>query len=167
MRGQEQELIVVIGKARTGKTTFANHLAEGLGVKAAGTSDVVYEAMAKARNCTVEDLNNIPKEELRPQLITFADFLCSLYPSVLSEGLIRQGVVIIEGIRRVEELIELSMNHLVTHVYYMERDAAIDDNFSIEKAESDHIIENNGSLEDLKKTAIRETRFLQEQFNYE
>jgi len=83
-------IIIVIGKACAGKTTFARALAKALGTKSACTSDIVYEVVALARGCTVNELKSIPKEELRPCLIKTADYLCDIQPDFLSQALINR-----------------------------------------------------------------------------
>lgn len=139
-------LTVVIGPARAGKTTFSQWLVDQKGGKASGTSQIVYKAMAKARGCSVEELYKIPKESLRPHLIEFADFLCDIYPDILSEALIKEGVTIIDGIRRQAELDELRRKHEI-EVFYVKRSrGTVKDNFAIDESCADFIVDNNGRM---------------------
>lgn len=145
-----KEIIVIIGPARAGKSTFANWMSLHFGGKNSGTSRVVYELMAKARGCTLEDLYAIPKEELRPHLIEFADSLCDIYPDILSKKLINDGYTIIDGVRRLQELKELRENYITT-VYYVKRDhGTVDDNFNIPEQCAEFIVDNNGGLNEFK-----------------
>jgi dephospho-CoA kinase len=148
-----RKIIIVIGRARSGKSTFSNYLSTISGIKYAGTSDVVYKYMALARNVDVEELYKIPKEELRPNLITFANALCEIYPIFLSEALIKDGCSIIEGIRRKSELEALKRKY-DTYVVYIDRDeGTVNDNFEMDRHDADHIITNYSDLDDLYKTA--------------
>ena len=149
----KQKVIVVIGKARAGKTTFANFLAKEMGLKTSGTSRIVYETMAKARGCTVEDLNKIPKEELREHLIALADYMCDMKPDILSSTLIKQGYLIIDGIRRHAELEALKENFDLTIVYLLRKEGTKPDNFNIPTWIADHKIYNDEGLTELEKSA--------------
>ena len=149
----KQEVIVVIGKARAGKTTFSNFLAKEMGLKASGTSQIVYEAMAKARGCTTDELYAIPKEELRPDLITFADYLCDMQPDILSSTLIKRGYTIIDGIRRLSELEALQEKYNLIVLYVIRGEGEKKDNFNIPFNIADHAIYNYGDLTELEKNA--------------
>jgi dephospho-CoA kinase len=149
----KQKVIVVIGKARAGKTTFSNFLAKEMGLKTSGTSKIVYEVMAKARGCTIEELNEIPKEELRPHLIALADHLCDMQPDILSRTLIKRGYLVLDGIRRHAELEALKENFDLEIVYILREKGTKVDNFNIPTWVGDHKIYNNGSLTDLEKGA--------------
>lgn len=144
------KLIVIIGPARAGKTTFAKWLAQCKGEKTSGTSAVVYELMAKARGCPLEELYKVPKELLRPHLITFADALCDIYPDILSQGLIQEGVTIIDGIRRRAEFEELDKKYNLT-VYFVKRDiGTVKDNFELTEDDADFIVDNNYEINQFK-----------------
>ena len=147
-----KSVIVIIGKARAGKTTFAKYLADLYGTKSAGTSDIVYKAMAIARNCKEEELRQIPKEELRPVLIDFANYLCSVVPDFLSSAIIQEGFDVIDGIRRRSELEALAAKHNIA-VYFVDRtEGVVEDNFELDKDDADFIVDNNGKLGDFKIT---------------
>ena len=150
-------VFLIIGPARAGKTTFANFLSETTGLKATGTSQVVYEIIAAARDCTVEDLLQIPKEELRPTLIKTADYICDIHPDTLSLKLLNDGYRIIDGIRRQEELgfLRCQPNYDVFTIY-IDRDPqyTVPDNFDIKKEWANQIIENDGSIQDLKEKSL-------------
>jgi hypothetical protein len=143
-------VIVIIGRARAGKTTFAEWYQKIYGGKIARTSDVVYEVMAKARNCNVEDLQKLPKEELRPNLIKLADFLCDVQPDFLSKALIQRGINVIDGVRRVSELEELRKQAFVTTYYVYRREGTVDDNFAIPHTEADFFVDNNYGINKFK-----------------
>jgi len=150
-------VFLIIGPARAGKTTFANFLSEITGLKAAGTSQVVYEVIAAARNCTVEDLLQIPKEELRPTLIKTADYICDIHSDTLSLKLLNDGYRIIDGIRRSEELRSIKSHPKYdVFVVYIDRDPqyTVSDNFNINKGWGNQIIENDGSIQDLEEKAL-------------
>jgi len=147
------KMIIVVGRARSGKTSFSEMLSSILGLKTAGTSKIVYEVVAKARGCTVADLLALPKEEIRPTLIDVADFLCDGKVDVLSEMLYNRGYRILDGIRREEELKAIIHNH-ECFVVYMQRDkGTVDDNFNILPTKFMRLIENNGTLYDLQDKA--------------
>jgi cytidylate kinase len=145
------KIIVVIGKARAGKTTFSKYLSTITGAKCAGTSDVVYKYMALARNVDVKELYKIPKEELRPNLISFANALCEVYPIFLSEALIKNGVSIIEGVRRKSELDALRNLYDVYAVYIDRDQGTVSDNFEMDHHDADHIVINHSDLDSLYK----------------
>ena len=145
-------IIVIIGPARSGKTTFATWLSRQNKENASGTSRVVYDLMAKARGCTLEELYSIPKESLRPHLIKFADGLCDIYPDILSRKLIQDGYTIIDGIRRQSELDELK-KHYKVEVYFIKRiDGILKDNFAISPKEADWVVDNTGDYLNFKIT---------------
>jgi adenylate kinase family enzyme len=139
---------IVIGRAQSGKTTFSRFLAKEFGEKTLGTSDIVYKAMAKARGCPLEELCRVPKELLRPHLMEFADYLCDIYPDILSEGIIQEGATIIDGVRRTEELLVLRQKYNAS-VYYVEREiGTVDDNFEIDISLADYVVDNNREIGD-------------------
>jgi len=146
----KSRITVILGPARAGKTTFANWLSRQNGEKTSGTSRTVYELMANARGCPLEELYRVPKEILRPHLIKFADSLCDIYPDILSRKLIMDGYTILDGIRRQAELDELRKNYEV-RVFYVKRDKGIvKDNFNIPIHEADYIVDNNGDYGQFK-----------------
>jgi hypothetical protein len=148
--GMTKKITVVIGPARAGKTTFANWLSRQNGEKTGGTSQIVYKLMANARGCPLEELYRVPKELLRPHLIKFADSLCDIYPDILSAGLLMEGITVIDGIRRREELEELARKHDI-EVYYVKRDkGTVKDNFELVEDDADFIVDNNGNMEQFK-----------------
>jgi dephospho-CoA kinase len=145
-------IICVIGRARSGKTTASNILSEITGIPTASTSDIVYNIMALASGCTVSELKSMPKEILRPQLIDIANYLCDIDPSILSKGLVQKGYKIVDGIRRETELLDLKKTYeneiLITLI---KSNRSINDNFNIPDHYADIIIDNNGTMEELKK----------------
>lgn len=142
------KITVIIGPARAGKTTFANWLVSKRGgdAKTAGTSEIIYEAMQKATGKSLAELKSVPKEELRPRLIEFADYLCDIYPDILSRALVQRGVNIIDGIRRREELQWLKDKY-DTEIFYIERyEGVVKDNFELNPSDADYIVDNTGPL---------------------
>lgn len=144
-------IVLIIGRARAGKTTAAKFLEHFSDWKSASTSEIVYDVVALATNTSVEELKKIPKESIRPTLIDTADYLCDIYPSILSEGLIKKGYKIIDGIRRTKEMDSLSGKNYGLFVIYLKRNESIDDNFNIGEDYADVIVDNNGTLGELKE----------------
>lgn len=151
-----KDIIVVIGKARAGKSTFSRLISAILGVEYNGTSKVVYEAMALARGCSVEDLYSLPKEELRPHLIKFADYLCDMKADILSEATIKRGFSIVDGVRRLQELDALKKNpdFDIFTIYIDRKHGALEDNFNIPASEADLVVYNDASLACFEETSV-------------
>jgi len=144
------KLTVIIGKACAGKSTFAQWLIKQTGEKAGRTSSIIYEAMAKARGCTVKDLEDLPKEELRPKLIALGDFMCDIQPDILSQALVQRGITVIDGVRRKSELEALREKHEI-FVYYIRRDKfTVSDNFELDERDAHYIVDNNGEMNEFK-----------------
>lgn len=161
-----KNIIVVIGRARSGKTTFSKFVENKYKIKSGGTSDAVYKFMAIARNCTVSELKKIPKEKIRDNLIRFGNSLCSVYPIFLSEYLINNNIVLIEGIRRRDEL-ELLREKYNVLVYYIHRNnGTISDNFDMCKDDSDVVIHNTGSLQNLENFVNNDKTLKETIFNH-
>jgi hypothetical protein len=146
----------IIGKARAGKTTFAEYLANHMGLTASNTSDwlVEVEQMRRKRlgtlvpNC--QDAAPFTKSEHRSWLIALGDAVCAQRPGFLIDQALLRGSVI-TGIRRKEEFEHLPKDVITV---FIDRDDAIADNFDIPKSKAKYVINNNGSLEDLAASAI-------------
>lgn len=145
----------IIGRARAGKSTFAEYLSEILGLQCSNTSDWLVE-VEKFRRRKLHDLEptalpspDFNKNEMRSWLIALGDAVCAQQPDFLIEQALKRGAVI-TGIRRKEEFDYLPKDVIVI---FIDRAESIADNFDIAKDKARYVIMNDGSLEDLRKKA--------------
>lgn len=99
-------VFVITGPPRHGKSTFAEMLCHALSDDAGpgNTSDVIYTELAARRSISVEELRQLPKESLRPDLVALGDELCATDPFAIVRALIAKHRVI-TGVRRCEEFV--------------------------------------------------------------
>jgi len=142
----------IIGLPQHGKTTTSKILEKLLGVASGSTSDYVYQALALKRGVTVEALRRIPKESLRPELVVTGDAICAINPTGLVEGLIGQGVTVIDGVRRKAELAacayKLKKDGHQVMVWWIEnpRVPKIPDNTEVTQEDAQKVIQNDGTI---------------------
>ncbi len=143
----------IIGHARSGKSEFARYLADYMGLKTANTSDWLIEVEKHRRSSLSSLLADGPetfdKEKCRPWLIALGDAVCAQQPGFLIEQAFKHGSVI-TGIRRRVEIDHLPKDVVVV---FIDKDEVVQDNFDIPMSYAKYVIKNNGSLDDLKKTA--------------
>ena len=169
-------VFIVIGPPHHGKTEARKILSELTYLKGASTSELIYRFLALRRNVSLESLQAIPKEELRPALIEAGDFMVGsisaiaeppvnaeiekvLYriPSALIRTMYLNGYNIIDGVRRKQELAEarthLYWNGVRSLVLWIDRPGVetLKDNTELTAADADEIVPNDGTLEDLRK----------------
>ena len=147
-------LYLICGAPHHGKDTFGQFLADALGVKKGAPSDIIYEEMAELQGCTVEDLKAVPKEKLRPKLVTLGDQLTRDSPTYLVEQLRKRGVRVVTGVRRMLEAIEVEEPK---KIIWVERIGypIIEDNTEYDLREiADKVVEAlEGDLEALRRAA--------------
>lgn len=147
--------IAIIGKAQSGKTTFANYLSKYLDLKTSNTSDwlVEVEKFRRAKLASMlpemSECSKFDKEQNRAWLTALGDAVCNVQPDFLIEQAFRTGDII-TGIRRKEEYKFLDKSVITI---YIDRDKTIQDNFDISKNEARYIILNNLTLEALEVKA--------------
>lgn len=167
----------VIGPARAGKSTFATYLAEALGTKAVDTSEWLVQVESKRQEVLQERFKsttwlyepvldgyyksgwdpdrNRPAREL---LIALGDAVCALQPDFLIEQCLKKGDIIV-GIRRQSEFDHLPDG---VQVVWIDRTGTTDGTDSkhldIPRSVADVIVNNNGSLDDLRHEAERIAR---------
>lgn len=167
-------VFLFLGPARHGKTTARKHFAELTGIPGASCSDVIYPLLADYLDITEEELRNMPKEEARPKLIEFGDWLCgkrdnvsfsdkplseTMYrgPSSLVRALYLSGIRVIDGVRRREELWDASRIfdwlNVPLMVFWVERPGAdqIQDNTEVTVEDADVTLLNDSTPEHLKE----------------
>jgi dephospho-CoA kinase len=145
----------IIGRARAGKSTFAEYLADALGLTCANTSDWLVEVERFRRHrLNVLEPEAMPsplfnKSEMRSWLIALGDAVCASHSGFLIEQALKRGTVI-TGIRRKEEFECLPKDVIVV---FIERADSVADNFDVPKDKARFVIVNDGSLDDLRDKA--------------
>ncbi len=167
--------IIVIGPPHHGKTEARKILSELTFSKGESTSTAIYSFLAHRSKTPLADLQKIPKEDFRAQLIEAGDFLvgaidkillpavdetidASVYrvPSTLVRTLYMAGYNVIDGVRRKAELQDaikhLEWNGVRTVVIWIERPGGdqISDNTELTSADATDIVINDGTLDDLR-----------------
>lgn len=143
--------IAIIGKAQSGKTTFANFLSKYLDLKTSNTSDwlIEVEKLRRERLASflpeMSECSKFDKEQNRSWLMALGDAVCAIQPDFLIEQAFKRGDII-TGIRRKEEYKFLDKSVITI---YIDRESLIRDNFDIPKNEARYIILNNLTLEAL------------------
>ena len=98
-------VFIICGDVQHGKTTLAKYLARAVKGGYRDCSDVIYETFARRAGMDVATARAMPKEAIRPQLITIGDELCAADPGFLAKRLyFGESVRVIAGIRRTAEL---------------------------------------------------------------
>lgn len=169
-------VIFVIGPPGHGKTAARKILAELTSQKGESTSRLIYYFLALHKGITEVELRAMPKEDIRPELVSAGDFMVGALenmptpeatpgtdakweyrvPSSLVRTLYLNGVNIIDGVRRRSELsssIEhLEWNGVPSLVLWIERSQGpvIPDNTELDARDAQETIYNDGTLEDLK-----------------
>ncbi len=167
-------IFFIVGPAGHGKTTVRSTICALTGQKGASCSDVIEAHLCKAKGITPAEYRKTPKEERRPEMIRYGDWITgtdglrdaadltdfdkSLYraPSALVRILTFTGHTVIAGVRRRLEL-QQSIEHLnwagyETKVIYVfnPRGPKIEDNTEDLRDLADHILENKGTMADLR-----------------
>ena len=168
-------VFIVIGPPGHGKSAARKILAELTFLRGDSCSTIIYAFLAHRRKVTKESLYEIPKEQLRPDLIEAGNFLVGAIdtiaappedpeidrivyriPSALIRTLYMSGVNIIDGVRRKSELVHaidhLTWNGVRSVVIWIERPGAdlIKDNTDLTSADATDIVMNDGTLDELK-----------------
>ena len=99
-----ETVIFLAGRPHSGKTTVRKLLCEYLELRGGSCSDVIYYNLASMRQTSVEELRKLPKEQLRPELISVGDSCTAQNPTFLVDALFAEGYRVIDGIRRKREL---------------------------------------------------------------
>lgn len=178
-------VIFLIGPTQHGKSEARRHICALTGLNGGSCSDVIYHWLAKQKNVSVETLQAIPKETLRPELIRAGDFLCGTIatleeippgseldsdyriPSLLVRTLYHNRRQIIDGVRRPLELRDaishLTWNGVRTLTIWIQdpRKEVVQDNTHVTSADADEVVSNDGDTEELKAklAAILEKHF--------
>lgn len=152
----------IIGPAQSGKTTFAGYLADILGTGHTDLSGWIIEVETIRQRRMGEISPKSPAQLLdewdydrgrptRKYLIALGDAVCELRPSFLIERAFEKAPII-AGVRRIEEFETLPED--VITVYIDRADAPdIQDTFDIPLELTQWVIENNGTLEELREKA--------------
>lgn len=169
-------VVLFIGPPRHGKTTARKILSELINQPGASCSDVIYPLLAKHLKMTESELRAMEKEEARPMLVEFGDYLCGkvehlsvvpggtpgpgVYfrsPSTLFRSLYLMGIRLIDGVRRREELDEirqvLRWLNVPLVVFWVERPGSspTNDNTAVTAKDADATILNDGTPTQLKE----------------
>lgn len=169
-------VVLFIGPPRHGKTTARKILSEMVGQPGASCSDVIYPLLSKHLKMTEAELRAMDKEEARPMLVEFGDYLCGttqhlsvvpggtpgpgVYfrsPSTLFRSLYLAGVRFVDGIRRKEELDEvrqiLQWLNVPLVIFWVERPGSptTNDNTAVTAKDADITLLNDGTPTQLKE----------------
>lgn len=169
-------VVLFIGPPRHGKTTARKILSELISQPGASCSDVIYPLLAKHLKMTEAELRAMEKEEARPMLVEFGDYLCGQThqlsvvpggtpnegtyfrsPSTLFRSLYLTGIRLIDGVRRREELDEirqiLRWMNVPLVVFWVERPKApaTGDNTAVTAKDADAMLLNDGTPTQLKE----------------
>lgn len=150
------EKILICGKARAGKSTFAAMLAERLGISWAETSDVLIELLTEREGVSKNEVLN-RKEVWRPKLVQIGQELCERrqYPYKILE---EKGFQLLVGIRTSEEF--LAANNENTLSIWVDRESGtVPDNVQVQPSDCSVVIPNRSSLKNLEILAdeVKET----------
>jgi hypothetical protein len=74
-------------------------------------SGIIYQELARRENTTIPELKARDKNVLRAALIATGDDLCASNPAYLADALIEQGVRIISGVRKADEIQQILAKH--------------------------------------------------------
>jgi len=155
-----QKLIMVIGPAGAGKSTFARMLADHLdGAVVAETSRPLLERAAAILDIPMAEMRRV-KHLHRNLMITIGDQLCTENPAALVQYAMAMHPwprwIIIDGLRRPAEFdATQAMFH---RIIFIDRFPHNRDNFEITADRADTIIINNGGLGELEGHAVREAK---------
>ncbi len=104
-------IILVSGLPRHGKSTLAGLLSTFTGLPWGDCSSVIYQELAKREETTIPELKARDKNQLRAALIATGDNLCLSNPAYLADALIEQGIRIVSGVRKADEIEAILAKH--------------------------------------------------------
>lgn len=167
MTAPSPTVFLIVGLPRHGKTTAREFLSPHLDQRGASTSELGYELLAEERGVTVADLNALPKESLRQELVRVCDAALDQDSGAFARHFLARGVTIIDGIRRRSELLAAKSMLLdqgqTTRIIWIEnpRVPLVRDNTDITPADADTVVFNDGTLADLRDrlAAVTEPSF--------
>lgn len=149
--------VVVIGPAKSGKTSFAEYLGRHLNQRVADTSQWLIDVETYRQKRIAEqrgiEYTGFEKDNARQELAALGDAVCFIQPSFLIEQALKRGDIV-TGIRRLDELRSLSRNEILV-VYVKRPGVDVADNFDIPISMADFVIENDGNLDKLSDSAIK------------
>ncbi|MBF0245861.1 MAG: hypothetical protein HQL31_11440 [Planctomycetes bacterium] len=150
--------ILIIGEKFHGKTTFAGFLKKALGeAESFSTSSYLVFRLSLLKGVEVSEILR-RKDEFRRELAELGDRLCGVDAGCLvaiSLLACRSPVGIIDGIRRISEF--EAVKDWFDDILWIRRPLLSDQNDNLELSESNahEVIENIGSLDELRTKAER------------
>lgn len=93
----------LVGYPQNGKSTVRHQICQRLGMTGASTSDFLYSELARLWGVSEGELRKVPKEILRPQLVTLGDLITARDPGRLVYLTAAHGARVIDGVRRLAE----------------------------------------------------------------
>ncbi len=111
MTPSSNTLLLVSGLPRHGKSTLAGMLSTFTGLPWGDCSAIIYQELAKREDTTIPELKSRDKNALRAALIATGDDLCKQNPAYLADALIEQGVRIVSGVRKADEIEAILEKH--------------------------------------------------------
>ena len=176
----QNPLFVFIGHPHHGKTTARKMFSELTGFAGGSCSDVIFAILSRHLGVPEAELRAADKEQLRPKLVEFGNFLCGdigtlklvdsappgvenktaqLYrgPSSLVRVLFHVGCRVIDGVRRRLELNDVRNRMewlgIPVVVFWVERpgEPVLQDNTELSKEDADIVLLNDGTPADLRQ----------------
>lgn len=154
----KEKVFIIIGLPTHGKTEVAKGINYATKLRRSSCSGRIFAYLAaEIMTQTGKDLNTVwaelkaaNKESIRPKLIALGDYLVSSEPARLVTELVAEGVRIVDGVRRKEEL-KLAREILTkkgfdVEVWWVKRvpePTFVPDNTDVTEADADMVIEND------------------------
>lgn len=153
---EDQKKILIIGNKYHGKTTFANFLCSALGdARAYSTSSYLIFRLSLINGISTEAILK-DKEKYRSELILLGNKMCDADAGCLVSICLwscQQRYALIDGVRRNSEFSKVK-DWFEKIVWINRPSEPIGlDNFELNTSQADVIIQNTGSLDDLKAEA--------------
>lgn len=152
----ENKKILIIGNKCHGKTTYANFLKDELGSAEAYTTSSYLVYRLSLIKGVPENVILENKETYRPDLIELGNAMCEADAGCLVSICLwasQAKFILIDGVRRISEFSKVKS--WFDQIIWMNRPSEPIglDNLELKDQDADIIIENTGSLEDLKSRA--------------
>ena len=171
MHSSPPRVVLIVGQIGHGKSSVRAALSAASGLRGASCSDLIYEKLARKRGVTVASLRQIPKEQLRPELVALGDWLVGVGDAASPAGipwyggyrgydalvweLFDGGFRIIDGVRRRVEMLatlarfrSMGVEPVVVHVERPMVPSVRDNSEDLRDFADFHVV-NDGSREEL------------------
>ena len=156
--------ILIIGNKYHGKTTFANFLKDALGdAQAYSTSSYLIYRLGMLKGVSTEEILK-EKEKYRPDLIELGNAMCNVDAGCLVSICLwscHKTFALIDGVRRISEF-ERVKSMFETVIWINRPSEPIGrDNLELKAGDANMVIDNTGTLDDLRGKAQNLAKKLQ------